>query len=370
MGRRIGAMEGLEVKPNGQFWSGKKVLVTGHTGFKGAWLSFWLKRLGAEVTGMALPAATTPNLFELLSLKTAIGGRILDIREATKVLAVVKELNPEIVFHLAAQALVRESYRTPLSTFETNFCGTANMLEAIRSSGGVRVAVVVTTDKVYRNFERTEPYSETDELGGHDPYSASKAATELLVASYRDSYLREADIAVATARAGNVIGGGDWSQDRLIPDCIKAWQQDERPIIRRPDAVRPWQHVLDPLAGYMRLAEGLWNDPSLAASYNFGPSVEDAVSVRTAISMSLESWGAGAEMVEYGNGSAGPEESGLLRLDCEKAHRVLGVTPRWPLRIAIARTIAWYKRLGEGAEAGDLCAEDIDYFERGRSEPL
>lgn len=242
------------------FFNGKKVLITGHTGFKGSWLALWLQQLGAQVTGIALPPATTPNIFSLLGfhqpspINHHLSSYYHDIRDAAGLAARVKEAEPEIVFHLAAQPLVRASYREPLTTFATNVMGTANLLDALRGVTSVRTVVAVTTDKVYRNIEHPYPYREEDPLGGHDPYSASKAASELIVSSYRDAFLAEQGVAIATARAGNVIGGGDWSEDRLIPDAVRAWQSDQPLDIRRPDAIRPWQHVLEPLAGYMALA--------------------------------------------------------------------------------------------------------------------
>ncbi|MBC7618723.1 MAG: CDP-glucose 4,6-dehydratase, partial [Candidatus Saccharibacteria bacterium] len=267
------------------FWRGKRVLITGHTGFKGAWLAFWLQRLGANVTGIALPAATQPSLFALLGEKPWMNSHHGDIRDATSLKAAVHSARPEIVFHLAAQALVRASYQQPLDTFATNVMGTANLLEALRDLPSVRVAVMVTTDKVYQNREWLYPYREDDALGGHDPYSASKAASELVIASYRSSYLESAGLAVASVRAGNVIGGGDWSADRLIPDAVRAWQAKQPLVIRNPHATRPWQHVLEPLAGYLALACQLWAKPALAGAYNMGPSPHAASSVENVINL-------------------------------------------------------------------------------------
>ncbi len=233
------------------FWHGKRVLVTGHTGFKGGWLVLWLRQLGATVCGTALPPATNPNLFELARVAEGIDSHFCDIRDSEHLAALVRACRPDIVLHLAAQPLVRASYRDPLGTFSSNIMGTAHVLDALRGLDSVRVALMVTTDKVYRNLEQPYPYREDDALGGHDPYSASKAASEIVIASYRDAFLREQGVAVASARAGNVIGGGDWSEDRLIPDAVRAWQADEILEIRRPQAIRPWQHVLEPLHGYL-----------------------------------------------------------------------------------------------------------------------
>ncbi len=267
-------------RPDASFWRGKRVLLTGHTGFKGAWLALWLRRLGAEVTGVALPPADEPSLFTLADVGGLCDSHLQDIRDAARLAAVVKAARPQILLHLAAQALVRASYRDPVGTFATNAMGTAHVLDALRGLDGARVAVMVTTDKVYRNLEQAVPFRETDELGGHDPYSASKAAAEVVIASYRDAFLSEQGVAVASARAGNVIGGGDWSEDRLLPDAVRAWQAGEALHVRRPAAIRPWQHVLEPLAGYLILAETLWDRPALAGAYNFGPATPAQPMVR------------------------------------------------------------------------------------------
>ena len=351
------------MKPDRNFWRGKKVFLTGHTGFKGAWLCFWLHEMGAKVTGVALAPDTEPNLFNMLGLEKIISSTFFDIRNQPQLAEAVKVSDAEIVFHLAAQALVREGYKNPLSTFDTNFGGTANLLEALRCNETVRAAVIVTTDKVYKNLERQAPFVETDELGGRDPYSASKAAAELLVESYRESYFRSQNLAIATARAGNVIGGGDWSPDRLIPDCIRAWSAGQTVEIRMPDAVRPWQHVLDPLAGYLVLAQKLLEDPSLATSYNFGPDAEGSASVREAVTLAQAKWGGGD--VKFGTEMKGPKESEILRLNNTRARTELGFVPLWPLKAAIARTVLWYKNAKSGKPASLLCANDIDAYERG-----
>jgi CDP-glucose 4,6-dehydratase len=265
------------------------------------------------------------------------------------------------VLHLAAQALVRTSYRDPLLTFGTNVQGTANLLEAVRASDTVRVVVAVTTDKVYRTVEPVHPYCETDAVGGHDPYSASKAAAELVIASYRDAFLASRGVALASARAGNVIGGGDWSEDRLIPDAVRAWDGGQPLAIRRPQALRPWQHVLEPLAGYLRLAEQLWAKPGLAGAYNFGPPTHEAASVRDVVHLAQQSYGGGE--VIWGDGHEGPHEADWLALDVAKAQQVLGVTPRWRLQTAVQRTMLWYRRQRQGSAARALCAQDIGDFE-------
>lgn len=358
-------MEGLGMRPNPAFWRGKKVLVTGHTGFKGAWLCFWLKRLGAEVTGIAIPPETTPNLFTEIALENGMQGNFVDIRNYDPLKQKVQGSGAEIVFHLAAQALVRQSYAAPLATFEANIMGTAHVLEALRDLPSAKAGVIVTTDKVYRNLELQEPFVEDDPLGGHDPYSASKAAAEIVVESYRESFLKARGVAVASARAGNVIGGGDWSPERLLPDCVKAWATNETVDIRMPGAIRPWQHVLDPLAGYLVLAQHLWTEPSLASTYNFGPHSESAVTVREAVTLAQMKWGTGAK-VKFAESDTGPKEAKTLRLSNAKAKTELGFVPLWPLEAALARTIAWYKGMGAGEPASALCTRDIDAYESGR----
>jgi CDP-glucose 4,6-dehydratase len=346
--------------PNPAFWAGKRVLLTGHTGFKGAWLALWLHRLGAEVIGISLKPSTTPSLAGLLDIDRAIDSRIADIRDADTVVREVRAAAPEIVLHLAAQALVRTSYREPLATFATNVQGTAHVLEAVRASGTARVVVAITTDKVYQNLEHAYPYRETDALGGHDPYSASKAAAEIVIASYRDSYLADSGIAVASARAGNVIGGGDWSDDRLIPDAVRAWSAGSALSIRRPAAIRPWQHVLEPLAGYLTLAEQLWTRPELAGAYNFGPQTQEAATVHDVVRLAQRAYGRGE--VIWGDGAAGPHEASWLALEVSKARQALGCAPRWSLTTTVERTIGWYRQQLDGAAASELCIQDIQAF--------
>ncbi|WP_312995461.1 CDP-glucose 4,6-dehydratase [Achromobacter animicus] len=353
-------MESL-VTPNADFWRGKRVLLTGHTGFKGGWLAIWLQRLGAKVTGVALPPCTEPSLYQAANIGALVDSHYCDIRDAAALREQVQAARPEVVLHLAAQALVRPSYAQPVETFAANIMGTAHLLDALRATPSARVAVMVTTDKVYRNNEWPYPYRENDALGGHDPYSASKAASELVIASYRDAFLREQGLAVASARAGNVIGGGDWSADRLLPDAVRAWRSGGDLQVRRPQSVRPWQHVLEPLAGYMTLAEKLWDAPALADAYNFGPDAAEAAPVRTVVDLALSAYGKGR--VVYAEQIEGPHEAGLLTLDTSKARAVLNVAPHWTLSQAVTRSMDWYRRFDAGEDAQALCHADIDRYE-------
>ena len=347
--------------PAADFWRGKRVLLTGHTGFKGGWLALWLQGLGAHVTGIALPPDSTPNLFQLARVGDGMEGRFADIRDAASLSAIIRPARPEIVLHLAAQPLVRASYREPLETFATNVMGTAHVLNALRGVDSLRVAVMVTTDKVYQNREWPYPYRESDALGGHDPYSASKAASEIVIACYRDAFLATQGVAVASARAGNVIGGGDWSQDRLIPDAVRAWQSGQVLAIRRPQSIRPWQHVLEPLAGYLTLARKLWDEPALAGTYNFGPQSGEAATVRDVVELARSAYGGGE--VHFGDDSAGPHEAGWLALETAKARNALGLVPKWALAEAVNRTMAWYRAQQQGADVRRLCEVEIASYE-------
>lgn len=343
------------------FFRGRRVLITGHTGFKGSWLTLWLHRLGAEITGISLDPITEPNLFSRANIEALCDHYLCDIRDPIALADLVHAAKPEIVFHLAAQPLVRASYRQPLETLSTNIMGAANLLEALRGVNSVKSVVMVTTDKVYHNQEWLYPYREQDRLGGHDPYSASKAASELVIACYRESFLAEQGIALATARAGNVIGGGDWSEDRLIPDAVRAWQNREPLDIRRPEAIRPWQHVLEPLFGYMQLAKRLYRQPELAGAYNFGPHAHEAVTVRQVINIAQKVYGSGEVILH--KTPEGPHETGLLMLDTGKSRSLLKIQPCWSLAETLLRTLRWYKTQHQGAAARTLCEADIEAYE-------
>lgn len=353
-------MEGMEMKPAQSFWSDKKVLITGHSGFKGSWLALWLSILGAKVTGVSLPPVTIPNLCSLIQLNDLIDEHFIDIRDAEALSQVVNKTSPDIVFHLAAQPLVRASYRNPLETFSTNIMGTANLLDSLRGHNSVKVAVLITTDKVYKNQEWEYPYRENDTLGGYDPYSASKAASEIIAASYRDAFLTDQGVALATTRAGNVIGGGDWSEDRLIPDAVRAWESKIPLQIRSPFSVRPWQHVLEPLSGYLVLAEQLWQDKNLAGAYNFGPETNTSATVKEVIKHANKYYGRGE--VIFDEKHDGPHEAGLLSLDISKAKSVLGVKPLWTLSETIDQTMDWYLQFIRGADPRELCIFQINAY--------
>jgi CDP-glucose 4,6-dehydratase len=324
------------------FYRGRRVLLTGHTGFKGAWLASWLESLGAEVCGYALPPATQPNLFETIALDRRIRSELGDIRDGAALRAAFREHRPELVFHLAAQALVSVSYQQPLETFSTNVAGTASVLDACLESDSVRAVVVVSSDKCYENQGWDRGYREEDPVGGYDPYSASKGCTELVASSYRRSFFAAAKRGLATARAGNVIGGGDWTAGRLVPDCLLALSRGEPVALRHPESVRPWQHVLEPLSGYLSLGLRLDRDPAAyAQAWNFGPAPEDARPVREVVDLCYRAWGAQPFWrLEPGRH---PHEASILRLDCSKAQSKLDWRPRWRLPEALTHTVDWHK---------------------------
>jgi CDP-glucose 4,6-dehydratase len=333
-------------------WNGRRVFLTGHTGFKGGWLALWLSGRGAIVRGYSLAPATEPNLFSAASIADVVEDIRGDIRDASKLKASLIEFAPEVVFHLAAQPLVRRSYADPLTTYATNVMGTANLLDAVRGTPSVRAVVCVTTDKCYENKEWVWPYRETDQLGGYDPYSSSKACAEIVSAAYRSSFFpvasfNEHRVALATARAGNVIGGGDWSEDRLIPDLIRGFQTGHPVSIRRPKALRPWQHVLEPLHGYMMLAEQLLaQQVQFASAYNFGPASDEIWTVETVANYMARSWGEGATWVC--DPEPGVHEAGVLRLDVSKAQTELGWHPRLRVETALDWTVDWYRSCEKG----------------------
>jgi CDP-glucose 4,6-dehydratase len=347
--------------PSRGFYAGKRVLVTGHSGFKGSWLVVWLKRLGAEVAGISLKPDSSPNLFEGAEIAGGIASHFCDIRRHDEVSGLIREFRPDIVFHLAAQALVRPSYADPLATFSTNVIGTAHVLDALRGLDKGTLAVVVTSDKVYENKEWHYPYREDDQLGGYDPYSASKACAEIVAAAYRRSFLNQAGIRLATARAGNVIGGGDWSVDRLLPDAVRAWSKGKPLEVRRPEALRPWQHVIDAVAGYLVLAERMAADESLGEAWNFGPLANAAANVRAVVERARSAFGRGE--VEWATELTGPHEAGLLMLESVKARRLLGVATRWDLDQAVDRTMDWYRLALAGKPQRALCLADLDRYE-------
>lgn len=361
-------MEDMGVTPDRDFWCGKRVLITGHTGFKGSWLSIWLSRLRCTVMGIALPPEEFPNLFTLAEVqKLVTKSCFVDVRDRSFLKEAIEDFSPQIVFHLAAQSLVRRGYKNPHYTFETNILGTINLLEIARNIESIKVIIVVTTDKVYENKEWFYPYRETDQLGGKDPYSASKAAVEIVTESYRRSFFKNKGVAVASARSGNVIGGGDWAEDRLIPDMIKAWEKDETLLVRNPYSVRPWQHVLEPLWGYMLLAEKLWHEPELAGAYNFGPFPNGFVTVREMIELAKTFYGSG-KVIYSGEVNNEFHEASLLRLDISKSQTLLGFIPRWSLLKSIEKTINWYRSQKLGMNPVELCLEDIRDYERSQSQ--
>lgn len=337
------------------FWQGRRVLVTGHTGFKGAWLSLWLETLGADVTGLALPPHTTPDLFT--AARPSVRAFTGDIRDAEAVARAIAASDPEIAFHLAAQSLVRQSYRDPVETISVNVTGTAVVLNALRDARNLRAVVVATTDKVYRNLDDGRPFREDDPLGGHDPYSASKAAAELVTAAMSDSFL---DAPVATARAGNVIGGGDWSEDRIVPDIWRAAKLGAPLTLRHPEATRPWQHVLDPLNGYLLYAERLAAGADIPRALNFGPPPGAALTVGDVADAMLASLGGECRWQRADN--PGPREMKRLALDPTRAVATLGWRPRLEARAALAWTADWYRRFDLGADARALCRDEIARF--------
>jgi len=342
-------------------WNGTRVLLTGHTGFKGSWLSLWLHSLGARVTGFADGVPTDPSLYELARVGELGDGITADVRDSRAVIDAVAAVRPDVVIHMAAQPFVRRSFREPRETYETNVMGTVNVLDAIRRVGDVRVALVVTSDKCYDNREQGRPFKEADPMGGRDPYSNSKGCAELVTDAYRHSFFAGADTTrVATARAGNVIGGGDWGEDRLVRDIMAAAAAGEAIPIRNPTAVRPWQHVMCPLAGYVQLAAALWDDPRFEGGWNFGPALEDARPVSFITDRLTEMW-PGDLRWEVDPGPH-PHEAQFLALDSTKAREQLGWTPAWDLDEALRRIVEWYVALDAGADMRDVTLEQAEAY--------
>lgn len=348
-----------------RFWRGKKVFLTGHTGFKGAWLSIWLHALGTRLTGFSLDPPTEPSLFGLAGVQRMLHSMIGDVRDGVSLHQALSSAAPDIVIHMAAQPLVRESYLAPVDTYSTNVMGTVNLLEAVRNCPTVRAVVIVTTDKCYENQEPDHPFREGEPLGGYDPYSSSKACAELVTAAWRSSYFNPHDyarhrVAIATARAGNVIGGGDWAKDRLMPDCIRALRQGEPIRIRNPHAVRPWQHVLEPLSGYLALAQRLFERGSdYGGAWNFGPNSEDARPVAWVVGRLCEQWGENrCYQIDSGDH---PHEARYLRLDIDKAKSRLNWHPRWNIHQALEATVEWVRVWQAG---GDLAAHSLAQINR------
>ena len=355
-------MQGACVSPI--FWRDKKVFLTGHTGFKGSWLSLWLTSMGAKVTGYALTPNTAPNLFDVLKIDSLIEkSHIANIQDLTGLQKAMMETNPDVVIHMAAQPLVRYSYANPVETYATNVMGTVHVLESTRSIEAVRATVVVTTDKCYENKEWVWGYRENESMGGYDPYSNSKGCAELVTSAYRQSYFSSSDSInkVASARAGNVIGGGDWSEDRLIPDAIKAFEANKPLMIRNPLATRPWQHVLEPLSGYLILAQALYEHGSTFNSgWNFGPRDEDNRSVQEVVELVISNWGDGAHWQK--EGSEQPHEANLLKLDCSKARTQLGWIPKWSLETAIQKIVHWQKAFQAKENMQELSLAQINHY--------
>lgn len=348
---------------NSGFWRGRRVLLTGHTGFKGAWLSLWLQALGADLTGLALPPPASRNLFQLAGVARGMRAIYGDIREPRAIAEALVQSRPEVVIHMAAQALVQDSYQRPVETYAVNVMGTVHLLEAVRHYPGVQAVVNVTSDKCYLNRGDVPPYREDDPLGGHDAYSSSKACSELVTAAYRLCFLASTGVGVASARAGNVIGGGDWARHRLVPDLIAAFGEGRTAELRNPHAVRPWQHVLEPLRGYLMLAQRLCEDPQGAAqAWNFGPAQGDAVAVAEMARRLAEEWGAGASVREQP--APGGHEAALLTLDAGKARSALGWRPRLRLDDALRLTVEWARQTGAGSDAHTVCLAQIAAYEK------
>lgn len=348
-------------KVDSKFWNGKRVFITGHTGFKGSWLTIWLVQMGAIVKGYSLEPNTSPCLFNEACVSNGIESEIEDIRNYKKLKKSIDSFSPEILLHLAAQPLVRESYQNPLETYEVNVMGTANILEASRAVDSLKSIVIVTTDKCYENKEWEWGYRENEPMGGYDPYSSSKGCAELVTSAYRKSFFKNSQIAVASARAGNVIGGGDWSNDRLIPDIIKSYNSDEKVIIRNPRAIRPWQHVIEPLSGYLILAEELFNNgQKYAEPFNFGPNNQDCQNVEYVINLISKYWDKCPGWSLDNNSN--PHESQFLKLDISKANQILNWAPKWNLNEAVKRVVNWNQAFSNNENMRQYCINEIKSY--------
>ena len=347
---------------NSEFWKSKRVYITGHTGFKGSWLSLWLQSMGAIVKGYALTPPTNPSLFDIAKVADNMTSEIGDIRNLPMLQHSMKEFNPDVLIHMAAQPLVRESYREPIETYQTNVMGTVNVLEAARNCPNLRAIINVTTDKCYENREWVWGYREDEPMGGHDPYSSSKGCAELVTSAYRRSFFNsKASVAIASARAGNVIGGGDWADDRLVPDILRAFEQDRSVIIRNPLSTRPWQHVLEPLSGYLVLAQHLYEfGQPFAEGWNFGPLEEDAKPVNWILNHMVKNWGQGAnwKLDEQNH----PHEAGYLKLDCSKAASRLDWRPTWHLEKTLKKIVKWYQAWQRDESMHAYCLSEIEQF--------
>ena len=365
MAFRQSPLEGLAV--NLEFWKNKRVFLTGHTGFKGSWLSLWLQKLGAKVTGFALNPPTEPNLFDLANVASGMNSFLGDIRDTNALRDALNKASPEIIIHMAAQSLVRESYANPTDTYSVNVMGTVNLLEEMRSVKGIKALIVVTSDKCYENHEWLWSYRENEPMGGYDPYSSSKGCAELITAAYRSSFFNVNNyshhgVAISSARAGNVIGGGDWAKDRLVPDLIKAFEQDHEMQIRNPSAVRPWQHVLEPLSGYLTLAEALCNfGPDFAEAWNFGPNENDSKTVSWVIETIAKYWGQEVKWKNYLETNF--HEANYLKLDISKAKNRLGWNPRLDLEQSLAMVVDWSKKRLTGGNMYDFTLQQISNYQ-------
>ncbi len=352
----------MSLQINTEFWSGRKVLLTGHSGFKGSWLSLWLQAMGAELRGIALAPSNSPALFNVAHVAKGMDSQIADIRDADAIARLVKDFHPEIIIHMAAQPLVRMSYQQPIETYATNVMGTVHVLEAARHAGSVRALVNITTDKCYDNREWVWGYREDEAMGGHDPYSSSKGCAELVSNAYRKSFFYDAGIAIATARAGNVIGGGDWAQDRLVPDTLLALEKGRPVQIRNPHATRPWQHVLEPLSGYLLLAEKLHeHNQVFAEGWNFGPKEEDARPVLWLVERLCQAWGQGASWQQQPGNH--PHEANYLKLDISKAKQRLHWEPRWSLDTTLTKIIEWHQAWLGGQNMHAFCLKQINQYQ-------